>query len=141
MATALRSHLLLSHLRNHDHRHPEVQALHHAVHAAVGHKDARPLEQLQLRDERREQEIRWGGIKRSNIDAFSMGQHRLPGLLAKGLKAEIVEIWSVVRSGAQRNEEGWPAFQALEGKAGASVRGMMEGPTKTYRSSKVTPAG
>jgi hypothetical protein len=58
IGAALRSPLLLHHLRYHDHRYTKVQTLHHAVHAAVGHKHARPLEHLKLWNVWSETELR-----------------------------------------------------------------------------------
>ena len=84
LGTALRGFLLFDYLRNHDHRHTKVQAFHHAVHAAMGYKNAGLLEHLKLWNVGSKQEILRDCAKSGFIDAFSMGQDHLPGLLAKG---------------------------------------------------------
>ena len=49
--------LLLAHLRDDDHRHAEVQALAHAVHAAVRDEHRRAAQHVQLRDVRLHDEV------------------------------------------------------------------------------------
>ena len=117
LGTALRGLLLFDYLRNHNHRHTKVQAFHHAVHAAVGHKNAGPLEHLKLWNVGSEQEILRDCAESGFIDAFSVGHDNLPGLMVKGAKAELEEIWPVVKGSAKRNEKGWLSFQAVERKS------------------------
>ena len=110
LGTALRGLLLFDYLRNHDHRHTKVQAFHHAVHAAVGHKNAGLLEHLKLWNVGSEQEIPRDCAESGCIDAFSMGQDNLPGLFVKGAKAELEEIWPVVKGVGPLDK---PARQSL----------------------------
>jgi hypothetical protein len=117
LGTALRGYLLFYHLRNHDHRHPKVQAFHHTVHTAVCHKNAGPLEHLKLWNVWSEQEILRDCTERGFIDAFAVGHDNLPGLIVKGAKAHLEEIRSVVKGGAKRNEEGWLTLEAVERKS------------------------
>jgi len=76
----------------------------------VGHKNAGLLEHLKLWNVGSEQEIPRDCAESGCIDAFSMGQDNLPGLFVKGAKAELEEIWPVVKGVGPLDK---PARQSL----------------------------
>src|SRR6266571_3029601 len=114
-------HPLLHHLRDDHQRHAKGEAFHRTIHAAVAHKNVCLPENLQLRDMRREDEVRWRFLEGRKVDPCTKRKYDLPLSLTKGIEAQVIELGLIVEGGSERNVELGTLPQAFQGKIAAVI--------------------